>query len=254
MTMADFSKPTVTSTKANFPQEVRELAEALGVMEHSQVDNPPVGLIRVNQTTGRLQKWSGAAWVSVTFDPTPVGTYIAKDDSPGALYLLCDGTVYNIADYPDLGALLGNRHGGNGTTTFAVPNLKGRALVGYDPAQTEFDALGKTGGAKTHTLSSGEMPTHNHTGATGAGTAHAHSVNDSGHAHQMPTDPTAGAASFLLLTNAVSATPNGSTSTATTGITIANESSHYHGINSDGSGTAHNNLQPYFATKIWVRI
>lgn len=39
-------------------------------------------------------------------------------------WLECDGTTYNIADYPDLSTYLGTTYGGNGTTTFGVPNIK----------------------------------------------------------------------------------------------------------------------------------
>ena len=43
--------------------------------------------------------------------------------TPTGGWLVCDGTTYNIVDYPDLEQVIGNAYGGNGTTTFAVPNL-----------------------------------------------------------------------------------------------------------------------------------
>lgn len=46
--------------------------------------------------------------------------------------LVCDGTLYNIADYPKLFAKLGSVYGGNGTTTFAVPDYRGVVLRGLD--------------------------------------------------------------------------------------------------------------------------
>ena len=48
---------------------------------------------------------------------------------------------------------------------------KGRVLVGVDTGQTEFDTLGETGGAKTHTLSINEMPSHNHNQYANVGNA-----------------------------------------------------------------------------------
>ena len=51
--------------------------------------------------------------------------------------------------YAALFAILGTRYGiGNGSTTFNLPNLKGRVPVGMDALQSEFDTLGETGGAK----------------------------------------------------------------------------------------------------------
>ena len=68
---------------------------------------------------------------------TPVGTIISvMGVTAPANYLKCDGTVYNIADYPELAAYFGqqfsmvNKFGGNGTTTFAVPDLRGEFLRG----------------------------------------------------------------------------------------------------------------------------
>ena len=79
-------------------------------------------------------------------------------------WLLCDGTAVSRTTYSALFAVIGTTYGsGNGSTTFNVPNLKGRVPVGRDSAQTEFDALAETGGAKTHTLTTSEMPSHSHT-------------------------------------------------------------------------------------------
>lgn len=66
-------------------------------------------------------------------------------------YLLCDGSAVSRTTYSALFAAIGTLYGaGNGTTTFNLPNIKGRTLIGLDGSQTEFNLLGKTGGAKTH--------------------------------------------------------------------------------------------------------
>ena len=55
-------------------------------------------------------------------------------------WLLCDGAAVSRATYSDLFALIGTTYGaGNGTSTFNLPNLKGRVIVGLDSSQTEFD-------------------------------------------------------------------------------------------------------------------
>jgi len=78
-------------------------------------------------------------------------------------YLLCDGSAVSRSTYANLFTAISTTYGtGDGSTTFNVPNLKGKVPVGYDSTQTEFDTLGETGGAKTHTLSVAEMPSHTH--------------------------------------------------------------------------------------------
>lgn len=91
--------------------------------------------------------------------------------------------------------------------------IAGRVLVGLDSGQTEFDTLLETGGAKTHTLQTSEMPSHNHTVplfGTGVG----------------GSNPSTG--------------PGGAT-----GIQYPTSNT--------GGGGAHNNLQPYIVVYMWRR-
>lgn len=74
-------------------------------------------------------------------------------------YLLCDGSVYNKSDYPELYNLMLNTSIGITATTFYVPNLKGRFILGYNKGTYE---IGATGGEVTHTLTQNEMPAHQH--------------------------------------------------------------------------------------------
>ena len=79
-------------------------------------------------------------------------------------WLLCQGQAVSRSTYAALFAVIGTTYGiGDGSTTFNLPNLKGRSLVGTDSSQTEFNVVGETGGAKTHTLAEAEMPAHTHT-------------------------------------------------------------------------------------------
>jgi len=78
-------------------------------------------------------------------------------------WLICDGSAVSRTIYSALFDVIGNSYGaGDGSTTFNLPNLKGRVPLGLDVEQTEFDTLGKTGGAKTHALTTEQMPSHSH--------------------------------------------------------------------------------------------
>lgn len=94
--------------------------------------------------------------------PAGCVAHTAASTAPSG-WLLCDGATVSRTTYSDLFAAIGTTFGaGNGTTTFGLPNLKGRAIVHRDSGQAEFDTLGETGGAKTHTLTGSEMPAHKH--------------------------------------------------------------------------------------------
>jgi len=101
--------------------------------------------------------------VKVT-DTLPVGTIIPYAGATiPSNYMKCEGQELSRIEYDILFSAIGTTYGaGNGTTTFNLPNLKGRVIMGIDSNDTDFDALGETGGEKTHTLTVGEMPSHNH--------------------------------------------------------------------------------------------
>lgn len=79
-------------------------------------------------------------------------------------WAFCMGQIYSIAQNTALFSLLGTTYGGNGQTTFALPDLRGRVAVGQGqgPGLPMYN-LGEIGGAPTHTLIITEMPAHNHT-------------------------------------------------------------------------------------------
>lgn len=100
----------------------------------------------------------------------PAGTIsmFAGGTAP-ATYALCQGQALSRVTNSVLFAAIGITYGvGDGSTTFNVPNIRGRVPVGLDAAQTEFNALGKIGGAKNHTLVVAEMPPHKHPMTMGA--------------------------------------------------------------------------------------
>ena len=66
-------------------------------------------------------------------------------------WMICDGSAISRTTYSTLFSLIGTTYGsGDGSTTFNIPNLKGKTVVGIDEDDTDFDTLGETGGSKTH--------------------------------------------------------------------------------------------------------
>lgn len=106
----------------------------------------------------------GGGGGGVSGDTLPVGSILAYSSTTiPTNWLLCDGRAISRTEYALLFSIIGTTYGvGDGSTTFNLPNLKGRVPVGVDSSQTEFDTLGETGGEKTHTLTVEEMPSHNH--------------------------------------------------------------------------------------------
>ncbi|MET0255880.1 MAG: tail fiber protein [Luteibacter sp.] len=83
---------------------------------------------------------------------------------PTVGWQLCAGQILSIQQFSTLFALLGAQYGGNGTTTFALPNLCGRAPTsqGTGPGLTPV-VVGEQSGTETVTLLNMQMPFHNHT-------------------------------------------------------------------------------------------
>jgi len=77
----------------------------------------------------------------------------------------CDGQLLSIAQNTALFSLLGTTYGGNGTTTFALPDMRGRVLVhnGQAPGGPTTYTMGQTGGTESVTLLITQMPAHSHT-------------------------------------------------------------------------------------------
>ena len=130
-------------------------------------------------------------------------------------FLLCDGQAVSRTTYAALFKIIGSTYGsGNGSTTFNVPNLKGRVPVGVDSNDSDFNTLGKTGGAKSVTLTKEQIPAHNHsaTVSINSGGAHTHSAssNSTGaHSHSVSGKATSGGSHIhkIKITKTTNETP-----------------------------------------------
>ena len=80
-------------------------------------------------------------------------------------FAAAEGQVLLIANNTSLFSLIGTTYGGDGRTTFALPDLRGRAPLGHGqgPGQPSYDRLGSTGGTAAFTLDAARMPAHAHT-------------------------------------------------------------------------------------------
>jgi len=133
---------------------------------------------------------------SLTGVPNSVGVPVGvinmfAGNTPPVGYLICDGSEISRATYSELFAVIGTTYGfGDNSTTFNLPNFGGRVPVGVNALEPEFNALNNTGGAKEHTLTTGEMPNHTHTGLSDNVSGHTHlasAANDGDHGHTATT-------------------------------------------------------------------
>jgi microcystin-dependent protein len=183
-----------------------------------------VNLARV----GTMEMWAG-----ISAMPAWVAACTVKP------YLLCDAAVYNYSDYPALSARLGGSFGGNGITTFATPDMRGRVPLAYDGTGARITAagcgingqtLGAALDAQTVTIVTGNLPPYTPSG-TVAITAHV--------GIQVASQPGTGGAGQLM-------TPGGSTPVVIDGETFT-------GTAAAGQiSTPMNNVQPSIVTGLWA--
>jgi microcystin-dependent protein len=136
-------------------------------------------------------------------------------------WAFCNGQLIQVAQNTALFSLVGTTYGGDGRTTFGLPDMQGRAPMhpGRGPGLTPR-SLGQKTGTSTVTLTQGNMPSHSH---TVSGTV-------------VPSDQTEGSGSTIpgrsIGANSYSTVASGLTPMASAALTT------------EGGSTAHNNLQP----------
>ncbi|CAM6005211.1 unnamed protein product [Sphagnum balticum] len=163
---------------------------------------------------------NGTITTTTGFNPAGSVIMYAGATAPSG-YLICNGSAVSRTTYAALYSAIGTLYGsGDGSTTFNIPNLQGNVVVG--PGGTIGAALGGTGGEASHVLTVAELA------------AHSHTITDPGHNHALAVDANNNNGAIVAAGNSQART--NFTANAFTGIT---------GTNSAGSGSAHNNVQPY---------
>lgn len=111
----------------------------------------------------------------------------AGSSSPDSSWLVCDGSIVSRLTYPRLFAAIGTRYGrGNSSTTFRLPDLRGRVPLGLDPDGIRVDnvtEVGIEGGEAIHRLTADQLPSHRHDRGTLRNSfngQHSHGINDPG--------------------------------------------------------------------------
>ncbi len=137
-------------------------------------------------------------------------------------WAMCNGQILAINQNVALFSLLGTTYGGNGTTTFALPNLQGAVAMHFGNGYVQ----GQTGGEVNHTLVNAETPAHTHT-----------------------VETSTAAATELTAPNNVPALSTASAyATGTPNTTLGA------GTSSVGSGQPHNNMAPYLTINFCIAL
>jgi microcystin-dependent protein len=176
--------------------------------------------------------------------------------APGG-YLICNGSAVSRSTYAALFTAIGTTWGaGNGSTTFNLPDLRGRSPIGAGTgAGLTARALAATGGEEGHQLAANEVPALSVTGTAEAAGGHNHAITDPGHEHDVKySDNNSGDAGVP----GHGGNNNHTTTSqpAGTGISLAAAANHSHtvdGTANAGGGGIHNNMQPYAVVNFIIK-
>ncbi|MEM9022910.1 MAG: tail fiber protein [Bacteroidota bacterium] len=150
-------------------------------------------------------------------------------------WAFCDGQLLSINSHSALFSLLGTTYGGDGRTTFGLPDLRGRIPVGprHGPGLSNY-VLGERGGQETHTLTLAELASHNHLVTGGSATMHTSAAAASPSPDGNYLAPDAAAPPY--------GTTRGTGVMASDAISVDSIT-----IGNNGGSRPHNNLQPFLA-------
>ena len=187
--------------------------------------------------------------------------------APSAGWLLCDGAAVSRTTYGALFAAIGTTYGaGDASSTFNVPDYRGRTIVGAGAGPgLSARARGATGGEEAHTLTGTEsgVAAHTHTQDAHSHTQnpHSHTITDPGHGHLISTTAVSGGLTQSGIAGVVSPTGTMGTSSNATGINGTNAAT---AVGQNATATnqaavatnavdAHNVMQPFSVANVFIK-
>jgi len=263
------------TTAPNFPQD--------GMIWFDKSGSPP---------ENKLRHYADGSWNAIateSYVASEIGALLGSPSGLGPLpysgssapsgWLLCDGTSYATASYPDLFAAIGYTYGGSGAN-FNVPDMRGRFPLGKNggaggsnrvttATYATSNTLGGVGGDQQITLGASQVPNHTHTNSASASTVgnHTHTgTASSGGAHTHTRDFTTysnngggGSTSHVPVssggTELVNTRSGGSHSHT---LSINSAGSHSHTItvtinSTTGGGNPHDNVPPFLVINYIIK-
>jgi microcystin-dependent protein len=146
-------------------------------------------------------------------------------------WMECSGQILPIVQYNALYSLLGTMYGGDGVTTFALPNLNGRVPMHFGQGQGQSHRIGEAAGSSSMNLTIDQMP------------AHSHSARLKG-ASQSNRDSPEG--------NVPGTQPGNKAYSLPSAGALANMDGQSVAIGNAGASTSHENMQPYTVTNFII--
>lgn len=191
-------------------------------------------------------------------DGLPVGAvYAFTSVTPPAGSMLCDGSGISRTLYPALFNLFGTQFGvGDGSTTFNLPDLRSRFILGQGQGSGLTNrVIATTGGEEAHVLTVAELANHGH-GLNWSDPGHGHSGGDYGHTHGFNADQWSGttnawgslAGSARQVVGYTTASGNASIYINGSGTGISAS------VQANGSGSGHNTMPPYVVLVYMIKV
>lgn len=241
-TTGSVGAPSITfasdTDTGRYRKSANTMADVVGGAEVVEISSSGVSVTGAVSASGAI---NASSIKQAGFVLLPVGLILpyAGFAEPSG-YLFCYGQAVSRTTYAALFAIIGETYGaGDGSTTFNVPDIRGRVIAGRDDmggsaasrlTATYFGGVatirGAVGGSESHTLTTPQIPSHSHT------------ATDSGHSHSFTAVQQSGSGLVSGGTGSPINPTVSTTGSGTANITVGNT----------GGGGAHNNVQPTIIT------